>query len=118
MKHLFSLLFAALLFSSCAYKHLDADLVVHNAIIHSMDEANTVHQAMAIKDGRILELGPERQILNEYHAKETYDAAGQHVYPGFTDGHCHFLGYGLGQQKVNLVGTKSWACLLYTSRCV
>ncbi|MBL0128249.1 MAG: amidohydrolase [Flavobacteriales bacterium] len=99
----------ALLLNACAYRDVDADLVVHNAVIHSVDEANTTYQAMAIKDGIILELGPEQQILNRYSAKETYDAAGQHVYPGFSDGHCHFLGYGLNKQKVDLSGTKSWA---------
>ncbi|MCB0780256.1 MAG: amidohydrolase family protein, partial [Flavobacteriales bacterium] len=31
-----------------------------------------------------------------------------HVYPGFIDGHCHFLGYGLNLQKLDLIGTKSW----------
>ena len=111
MKH-FILLACAALLTSCAYKHLDADLVVHNAIIHSLGEGDSVFQAMAIKDGRIVEMGPEQQILNEYSATETYDAAGQHVYPGFVDGHCHFLGYGLNKQKVDLSGTKSWAEVL------
>lgn len=108
MKQPISVLCAALLFTSCAYKHLDADLVVHNAIIHSLDEGDSVFQAMAIKDGRVIEMGAERQILNRYTATETYDAAGQHVYPGFIDGHCHFLGYGLNKQKVDLSGARSW----------
>lgn len=102
----------ATLIASCGYRDRDADLVVHNAVIHSLDGSNAVHQAMAMKDGRIIELGPERQIMNRYAAKETYNAAGQHVYPGFTDGHCHFLGYGLNKQKVDLSGTKSWAEVL------
>lgn len=103
-----SLLPAVLLLTGC-YQHVDADLVVHNAVIHSMDEAGAVHQAMAVKDGRILELGPEREILNRYDAKERYDAAGRSVYPGFIDGHCHFLGYGLNKQKVDLTGSRSWS---------
>jgi hypothetical protein len=96
------------LLASCAHRDRDADLVVHNAVIHALDEAGTVHQAMAIKDGRILELGPEHQIRNRYSAKETYDAGGQHVYPGFIDGHCHFYGYGLNKQKVDLQGCADW----------
>ncbi len=88
---------------SC-YHSQEADLVVHNARIHSMDEGDGVYQAMAVRDGRIVELGPERQILNRYAAKRTVDAAGQVVYPGFIDGHCHFLGYGLNKQKVDLQG--------------
>lgn len=104
----------ALLFllTACGYRDREADLVVHNAVIHAIDEMGTVHQAMAIKDGRILELGPEHQIRNRYSTKETFDAGGQHVYPGFIDGHCHFLGYGLNKQKVDLSGTTSWAEVL------
>jgi predicted amidohydrolase YtcJ len=109
MKHLPSLLLATLLLGSgCAFQHLDADLVVHNARIVTLDSADHVYQAMAIKDGRILELGPERAILNKYTATRLYDAAGHTVYPGFIDGHCHFFGYGLNKQKVDLAGTASW----------
>ncbi len=96
-----------LLFTAC-YQSQEADLVVHNAVIHALDEAGTIHQAMAIRDGRIVELGPERQILNKYKAKKKYDAQGRPVYPGFIDGHCHFLGYGLNKQKVDLQGTRNW----------
>lgn len=102
-------LLIALTLTSCAYKHKDADLVVHNAHIATLDSADHEFQAMAIKDGRVIELGPENQILNEYTAKETYDAAGRTVYPGFIDGHCHFLGYGLNKQKIDLQGVKNWS---------
>ena len=98
--------------TACGYRDHEADLVVHNAVIHTLDEMGTVHQAMAIKDGRILELGPEHQIRNRYAARHGFDASGQHLYPGFTDGHCHFLGYGLNKQKVDLSGTTSWAEVL------
>ncbi|MEO8590921.1 MAG: amidohydrolase [Flavobacteriales bacterium] len=98
--------------NACGYRSEDADLIVHNAVINTVDESNTTYQAMAVKDGRIIELGPEQQILNKYSAKETYDAQGRMVYPGFIDGHCHFFGYGSNKQKVDLSGTKSWAEVL------
>ncbi|HMN05781.1 MAG TPA: amidohydrolase [Flavobacteriales bacterium] len=99
-----------LLLASCRfeYRNREADLIVRNARIFSMDDAGTEHTAMAIKDGRILELGAEYQILNRYRAKKTYDAALQLIYPGFIDGHAHFLGLGLARNKVNLTGAKSW----------
>lgn len=99
---------AFIVLASCGYRDREADLVVHNAVIHSLDEGESVFQAMAIKDGRIIELGPEQQIRNRYAAKETFNAAGQHVYPGLIDGHCHFFGYGLNKQKLDLHGVKSW----------
>ena len=33
------------------------DLVIFNAKIHSLDEKNQTHQAMAIRDGKIIEMG-------------------------------------------------------------
>lgn len=105
---LFAPLLAAFLATACAHKDREADLVVHNAVIHALDEAGSVHQAMAVKDGRIIELGPEHQIRNRYRAKEIFNAGGQHVYPGFIDGHCHFYGYGLNKQKVDLQGVGDW----------
>lgn len=107
-----ALLAAMLLLNACAYRNKEADLVVRNARIVSMDEAGTTHTAMAIKDGRILELGAEYQILNRYRAKEVFDAGTRFIYPGFIDGHCHFLGHGLNKQKVNLSGAKSWSEVL------
>ena len=69
------------------------DLIIHNAAIHCLDDANTTGQALAILDGRIVEVGPERQILNKYRSDETIDAQGKEVYPGFTDGASGFFGF-------------------------
>ena len=57
------------LFLSCI-KHKDADLIVHNGTIYTCDMAFSSAQAMAIKDGRIVEIGPEHQILNKYNSKK------------------------------------------------
>lgn len=89
-----------------------ADLIIHNAVIHSMDEKLTVYEAMAIKDGKIIELGPERQILNRYSADEVVDARGRDVYPGFTDAHVHLLLAAKQRMGVDLSGCKSYAQLV------
>lgn len=104
----------AALLAACRfeYRSREADLIVRNARIFSMDGSGTEYTAMAIKDGRIIELGAEYQILNRYRAKEKYDAGLKAIYPGFIDGHCHFLGYGLSLQKVNLTGARSWGEVL------
>jgi predicted amidohydrolase YtcJ len=107
-----ALLFLPLLLGACAYKNKEADLVVRNARIHTLDAEDHVYEAMAIKDGRILEVGAEYQIINRYRAKEVFDAGTRSIYPGFIDGHCHFLGYGLNLQKVDLAGADSWSEVL------
>ncbi len=112
MKTILPVLFLLFGLAGCNFRSQEADLVIHNAVIHTLDGNGATFEAMAVRDGRILELGAERQIMNRYAAKEVHDAAGSHVYPGFIDGHCHFFGYGLNKQKVDLVGVKSEAELV------
>ena len=101
LKSISKFLVSIVVFSSCM-KGEKVDLIVHNAVIHTLNGTWDVEEAMAIKDGKIVELGPERQILNKYHSTEIVDAQKQHIYPGFIDAHCHFLGYGLMQQQAFL----------------
>ena len=101
----------AFILHSC-FKGKSVDLIVHNASIHTMQENEIVYEAMAIKDGKILEIGPERQILNKYSSKEEIDAQGKDIYPGFTDAHGHILSYANQLLSLNLVGCKSMDELL------
>jgi predicted amidohydrolase YtcJ len=96
---------------SC-YKGKSVDLVIHNANVHTMNDQNDEAQAIAIKDGKIVEVGPERQILNRYSAEEEIDVAGKDIYPGFTDAHGHILSYAKQKLSVDLVGTRSFDELL------
>ncbi|HLP11722.1 MAG TPA: amidohydrolase [Flavobacteriales bacterium] len=68
----------------------------------------TVTEAVAIKDGKIIETGKERHIMNKYSANEYVDAKGRAVYPGFFDAHCHILNYGKTFIEVDLRNCKSW----------
>lgn len=89
------------------------DLIVHNARIHSMDASNTIYEAIAIRDGKIVEVGPERQILNKYSSDESVDAGGKDIYPGLTDAHGHLLSYAKQKMSVELFGCKSMDELLF-----
>ncbi|MFN8698489.1 MAG: amidohydrolase [Flavobacteriales bacterium] len=102
------ILFVAVLFTSCAFQSEHADLIVHNGRIYTMNESNQVVEAMAIRDGRIIETGPERQILNKYRADNYLDCGKRPVYPGFIDAHCHFLAYGFTLSEASLIGTTSF----------
>lgn len=102
------LLYAAgLLFLCACIQTQEADMVIHNAIIHTMDENSSLAQAMAIRDGRIVEVGAEREILNRYNTDVKHDARKMHVYPGFIDAHSHFLGYARSKAEVNLHNARS-----------
>ncbi|MGY6561766.1 MAG: amidohydrolase [Luteibaculaceae bacterium] len=106
--YLFALLITALFFQSCKFKSKEADLIIHNARIYSFDNLDQVHQAMAIKDGRIIAVGAEREILNQHTYKEIFDAKKRVIYPGFIDAHGHFMGLGLSKQQVNLLDAASF----------
>lgn len=97
-----------MLIYSCSFQGEMADTIIHNAQIHALDASMNTFDAMAIKDGKIIEIGPERQILNKYKSENVVDMKQQHVYPGLIDAHCHFLGYGLGLQEANLSSTTNW----------
>lgn len=101
------ILLITLLYSSCSYKNIEVDMIVHNATIYTVNDSFEKVDAMAIKDGRIVELGPERTILNKYTSSNSVNAENKFIYPGFIDAHCHFLSYGMGLQNVDLVGTRS-----------
>jgi len=85
-----------------------ADLIVHHAVIYTVDEHFSRAQAVAVRNGRIAALGSNEEILSAYNAPEVLDAGGKFIYPGFIDAHAHFLGYGLSLLQVNLTGTRSW----------
>ncbi|MFM8595459.1 MAG: amidohydrolase [Flavobacteriales bacterium] len=101
------LLLPLLLVLFACMKGQKVDLIIHNATIHCLDDANTEAEAMAIKDGLVVEVGPERQILNKYRSDETLDAQGKEVYPGFTDAHGHMLMYAKQLLGVDLRGVRS-----------
>ena len=70
------------------------ELIVHNANVYTVDSQFSKATAFAVDDGKFVAVGSENDILKHYSAAYTLDAQGQSVYPGFIDGHCHFVGYG------------------------
>ena len=89
------------------------DLLVYNATIYTVDSTFSVTDAIAVKDGKIIETGKTGDLQNKFEAIEKIDANGKFIYPGFIDAHAHFVGYGLGLQTVDLVGTESWEDILH-----
>jgi predicted amidohydrolase YtcJ len=78
-----------------------------NGTIYTMDAQNTVAEAIAVKDGRILAVGTNEEILSRYLSTDTIDLKGMTVFPGFIDGHAHLVGLGRSLMELNLVGTTS-----------
>src|ERR1051326_2071369 len=98
-----------LLLSSCSSKpKTKVDSIFHHGVVYTLDPAMSVREAFAVKDGKIVEVSSDDSILAKYEASTVTDLQGKAVFPGFIDSHCHFYNYGLGLNKVDLVGTKSF----------
>lgn len=86
---------------------VEVDLLVLNSTIYTCDNSFNIVQAMAIKDGKIVDTGTTEAIALKYTGNIA-PINGAYIYPGFIDAHSHFYGYGMNLQKVYLVGTKSF----------
>ena len=107
MKKLLVLFLIATIFS-CESEKTEVDTIVINANVYTVNSEFDKAEAFAIKDGKFIEIGSSKAIQDKYASINVIDANGQTVVPGFIDAHCHFLGMGLNQQSVDLVGTKSF----------
>ncbi len=103
---LYSAMIAFLASAGCSRKDT-AGLLVYNGHIHTLDSANSVFEAMAIRDGRVVDLGNAADLRKRYEFASAIDADDAHIFPGFTDAHCHLFGLGEQELIVDLTGTKS-----------
>ena len=100
--------FLFLFLYSCSSK-VEADLIIHNANVYTVNEKQAQAQAIAIKDGIILHVGSNEEVEKfAGKASKKIDAIGQFVMPGFIEGHGHFSGMGSSLVNLNLLNTKSW----------
>jgi predicted amidohydrolase YtcJ len=99
--HLFLLLISGITIHSCSSRQ-QADLILTHGNIYAVDDDFGVFEAMAVKDGKILETGNNETILGVYRAPQIVNLDGKFVYPGFIDPHSHFIGYSLNLLRANL----------------
>ena len=100
----------------CGFRSESADLVLHNGVIMTLDAQGTEAQAVAVKDGWVIEVGAERAILNKYAAQREVDLKGAVLVPGLMDAHAHFVGFAKSLANADLVGTASVDAVLDRTR--
>ena len=71
----------------------EVDILVQNGVIVTVDGDRRIlyDGAIAIQQGRIVDIGPTGQITTAYSGQQTIDARHRAVLPGFVDTHHHFL---------------------------
>jgi len=86
----------------------NADLVLTNAKVVTVDRVIPMAQAVAISDGKIVYVGDDNAV-GEFVAASTkvIDLDGRLVVPGFHDSHGHLFEFGLSRLKLNLEAAQS-----------
>lgn len=73
----------------------ETDLIIFNARITTLDRANPLAEAVAIRDGRFLVVGSEAEARAAAPQAERIDAGGRRLIPGLIDSHMHIIRGGL-----------------------
>lgn len=86
----------------------DADLIVHHAKVVTVDAQFSIAEAVAVKDGTIVAVGTDADVLKHKGPKtRVIDADGKLVLPGLMDSHSHPVGAALSEWKEPLPDPKS-----------
>ncbi len=86
-----------------------ADLVLRNGRVVTMDAKTPEGQAVAVRAGRIVAVGTDKEI-GRYVGKatEVVDLKGNLAIPGFVESHGHFTGLGKSKTILDLTTARSW----------
>lgn len=85
------------------------DTIFYNGKIYTEDRAYPICSAVAVKNGVIVALGEDEEILMMADADtEKIDLAGRLMLPGFVDTHLHMLFYAQEASLIDLTDCKSY----------
>ena len=105
MKHLAFILCVAAL--SCS-RPPAADMILLNGKVWTADPAMPAAEAVAIRQGRIVDVGTTERMRQHASAQtQIVDLRGKLMLPGFIDNHTHFLEGGFQLKSVDLRNARS-----------
>ena len=84
------------------------DLIFYNGKVVTMDDQDTICQAVAIEGNKIKAIGSDDEILSmKWEDTDLVDLQGRLMVPGFNDSHMHLLSYGYSLTMADLNGSRS-----------
>ena len=87
----------------------DAELVLRNARVYTMDASRPEAQAIAVRGERIVAVGTSSEIdLLIGDGTEIIELDGELVLPGLIDGHGHYMSLGESLMGLDLRAPRSW----------
>lgn len=89
----------------------DADLLLYNGRVLTVDAKFAIHEAVAVKGNRIVAAGTSKELLAAQRGPGTaaIDLGGKMVIPGLIDSHVHPLEAGLSEERMPLPRLRSYA---------
>ena len=92
----------SLVFISCSK---NPEIIYTNGKIYTFDENNTVVEAVAVLDGKIIDLGTNEKMKENYNVEKIIDLEGKVVLPGFIDSEGSLIEF---SKNLNFLSTCSW----------
>ena len=88
---------------------ISADLIINNGAIYTVNEDNPKVSAVAVKDGKIIDVGFDAD-MEPYIGRGTkiIDLEGLAMVPGFIESHGHIMGLGSSKINLDLNGVKNY----------
>jgi predicted amidohydrolase YtcJ len=82
---------------------MQADIILKNGKIVTVDKAFSIQQAVAVKNGKIISVGTS-EAMNAFEGSETsvLDLNGKTVLPGINDSHLHSVSFGASLPPLGL----------------
>lgn len=103
------LLLATLLFACACQQNRQADLLIHNGHIYTMDKQNPKVGMVAVRDGKIIHVGPSSEAAEwQGSAARVIDLAGKTLTPGLIESHGHLLSLGYSKMQLHLTTIKDY----------
>lgn len=100
------ILLTVVLFTSCSQS---PTTVFYNGKIYSLDNNNSQFEAMAVREGKIVETGTNADIKDKYKSGESIDLGGKTVLPGFIDMEGSIVEFAKNLGFINFSNVKSIA---------
>ncbi|MFW5973106.1 MAG: amidohydrolase [Bacteroidota bacterium] len=85
----------------------NADLVVVNAHVYTMNDAQRRAEAFAVHDGRFIFVGTSEETTARFPNAPRVDAGARTIIPGLIDAHAHLMGLGMSRLQADLTGARS-----------
>lgn len=90
-----------------------ADMVIWNANVYTVDKNKPSAEAVGIRDGKIIFVGSNEELKHHIGPDtKQVDARGKFLMPGIIEGHGHIHGMGASLINLNLMKVKNWEAIV------